>query len=357
MVPDEAVDSESRSSDRLGNRGRWVRLVLLAVGAALLVITLRAVDLGQLIDETRELGWRLFVIAVLPATIMHAGFFAGWALALRERVKLRPFLGAYLAGEAINVLTGLAQMGGEPLKATIMRPVLGGERSVASVVGARTLRTISLLVFIAIGLGIAARSDVLPASWTRWLWFGLGLLVVGVGLFFWIQRKALTSRVIRRLPGTRGQRVAALAVSLERIEAALEESYGSGIGRVGLSVTVQLSAFLVSSLEVYLLCLLVGSPVSMVDAVMLEAISMGLTTILFFIPAGIGVNEGGRAALFELAGLGSSLGLLSGVVRRAREVLVSLLALVLAALLLQHRLWSRRDREALERASTSSREL
>ena len=346
-------DSESAEGKRRGDsRGRWLRAVLLLLGLVLLAITLKSVDLSQLLDETRELGWRLFIIAVLPATMMHFGFFSGWALALRQRVPLRPFLGAYLAGEAVNVLTGLAQMGGEPLKASLMRSQLGGERAVASVVGARTLRTIALLVFIAVGLGIAARGDVLPVSWTRWLWFGLGLLIVGVGLFFWIQRRGLLSRLVRRSSGSRGQRVAALAVSLERIEGALRESYGSGVARVGLSVGVQLAAFLVSALEVYLLCLWVGSPVSLVNAIMLEAISMGLTTILFFIPAGIGVNEGGRAALFELAGLGSPLGLLSGVVRRAREVLVSLLALAAAALLLRQQMWSRRQRGALEESSS-----
>ena len=64
---------------------------------------------------------------------------------------------------------------------------------------------------------------------------------------------------------------------------------------------------------------LLGAPVSLLTALVIEAGATGVRAVGFLIPGSIGVFEGGLVGIFALLGLESSTGLAFGVARRFRE--------------------------------------
>ncbi len=129
--------SDARPRAALGKKARLVRLILLGAGLSVLTGLIAHFDVATLWAHAQELGWRLVPIIVVPGAILHGAFLTGWWMSFPER-RERPSLGhlarAYLPGEAVNILTGLAQMGGEPFKAWLLRHEVGWQKSLATVI-------------------------------------------------------------------------------------------------------------------------------------------------------------------------------------------------------------------------------
>ena len=64
---------------------------------------------------------------------------------------------------------------------------------------------------------------------------------------------------------------------------------------------------------------LLGSPVALTTAFVIEAGAAGIRAVGFLIPASLGVLEGGIVGLFGLLRMDPAAGLAFGVVRRIRE--------------------------------------
>src|SRR5260370_25906662 len=135
----------------------------------------------------------------------------GWRFAFqRDAVPFRSLLAARLAGEAFNMTTPTASVGGEAVKAWFIRPYVPLAESLPSVVIAKTTITIAQALYLATGLVVAM--TVLPRTSTllqimQWL---LGLEILGVGGFVAVQVFGLLGaggRMLQRLglpPPTRG---------------------------------------------------------------------------------------------------------------------------------------------------------
>src|SRR5260370_25058521 len=108
----------------------------------------------------------------------------GWRVAFRrDAVPFRSLFAARLAGEAFNMTTPTASVGGEAVKAWFIRPYVPLTESLPSVVIAKTTITVAQALYLAAGLVMAMA--VLPPTSTlrqvmQWL---LGLELLGGGGF------------------------------------------------------------------------------------------------------------------------------------------------------------------------------
>ncbi|KAF0137331.1 MAG: Uncharacterized protein FD153_1705 [Rhodospirillaceae bacterium] len=81
-----------------------------------------------------------------------------------------------MVGEAFNMVLPAGGMGGEPVKAILMksRHGLDYRDSIASLILARTINLIALVFFLGIGFGLILLYPALPASLTTMAGVGLG---------------------------------------------------------------------------------------------------------------------------------------------------------------------------------------
>jgi hypothetical protein len=78
------------------------------------------------------------------------------------------------------------------------------------------------------------------------------------------------------------------------------------------------------------------------EVLILESLAFALRSAAFAVPAAVGVQEGGYVALGALFGLGPEIGLALSLLKRAREVLLAVPAL-LGWKLIEFRDWRRRS--------------
>jgi glycosyltransferase 2 family protein len=311
---------------------RLVRLLLLLLGLAVLVALVLEHDPAAVWASIARLSWRLGVVLVFPVALVMLFDTLGWRFAFRrDRIPFGVLIVTRLAGEAFNIVTPTAAMGGEVVKAWLLRDRAPLDESVPSVIIAKTTITIAQGLFLLLGVGLAAltlRGSPLLAG-MEWL---LGLEVLALGAFIVMQTRGLvgwSARVLARL----GVRRLGASATVARVDEALADFYARRPGRLGLSIVFHLVAWLLGSLEAWLILSFLGLGVSLATATVIEAFGTGVRFATFLVPASLGAQEGGYVVTFLALGLGTAEGVSFGLVRRIRELAWVAIGLLIFALM------------------------
>jgi uncharacterized protein (TIRG00374 family) len=311
---------------------RYIRGGLCVAGFILLGVVVAENDPGAILASIRDLSWRLGVIALFPATLVASLDTVGWRYAFaHDRVGLGRLFWVRTAGEAFNLITPTASMGGEAVKVWLLRGRAPVHESLPSVIVAKTTITLGQGALLLVGVALAWRLD---GADSRLLVAMQGLLLLetlSLAIFVLLQTRGLLGwggRLLLR-SGFSPERHAVLGRADDR----LARFYRDHPARFALSIGSHFAAWLLGAAETYLILLFLGEPVSWTTAVVIEAFGTGIRFATFFIPASVGAFEGGNVAIFVALGLSASLGVSFSLVRRLREAAWVALGLVAFALL------------------------
>jgi uncharacterized membrane protein YbhN (UPF0104 family) len=263
----------------------------------------------------------------------------GWALAFprgERPVSVWRLLGARLAGDGVNYLTPSASVGGELLRVRLLGPEVSSSLRWASVSVAKIGQSLAQAVFILLGLAIVAPGLAVTRGWLGWTGAIVVAALAGAAAVtpwvafvraldrgFW----ATTQDALRRLrlgwllPASWAGPGRDLDTTLARL----------GPWRATASLACFVAGWAVGAAEIYVILRWVGDGVEWRTALALETGSVLIDGILFFVPAKIGTQEGGKVLLFATLGLDPARGLTVGVVRRIRELAYAGLGLLVLA--------------------------
>src|SRR5262245_16571005 len=307
-------------SGDLRGRVRFARLVLFVVGALLLGALVAANDPAAIVASITGLSWRLAIVLCFPASLVMVFDTLGWHYAFpRAAVAFPALLGARLAGEAFNMITPTAALGGEAVKAWLLRGRVAVEESVPSLIVAKTTITIAQGLFLLLGIVVA-----------RWTLPHDSPLLVAMQWLLVVEVLALTAFVLAQaggLVGWTGKSLSRLgplralgrSVNVVRVDDELTRFYREEPRRLILSIGFHLVAWLLGVVETYMILAFLGVEVSWGVATVIEAFGTAIRIATFLIPASLGAVEGGFAVIFAAFGLAPAAGLSFSLVRRLRE--------------------------------------
>jgi putative membrane protein len=339
------VPAPDGSDDRamFGARGTWspepspssttsAQIALAVLGFALLGVLIYQAGPRELAEHVRVLGWWAPVI-FLPYAFSSAFDAAGWRATF---VSFRPPLWLLyltrLIGEAMNSITPTAYLGGEPVKAFVLQrfgvPLTEGT---TSVILAKTALTVAQIAFVIVGAALFVfRGDagvaMLPLLAALTL-AGIGVAVVLVLL----QRRGLVAfiaRFVHRLM-PRASLAQRLVQRAPEIDERLRSFYGARPRAAAESVAFHFVGWVTGAAEVYAIMALIGYPVSLGDAIVIEALAQPTRLAGIFIPGTLGVQEAGGMVIFRMLGLAPELGLALMLLKRVREIGFNVLGLLL----------------------------
>jgi uncharacterized membrane protein YbhN (UPF0104 family) len=146
-----------------------------------------------------------------------------------------------------------------------------------------------------------------------------------------LQRRGLVAFVARQIRRIfpRARLAVRLAERAPEIDARLRAFYGARPRAAAASVALHFVGWLTGAAEVYVIMLLIGHPVSIGDAIIVEALAQPTRLAGLLIPGTIGVQEAGGMVIFGLLGLSPELGLAMMLLKRVRELGFSVLGVVL----------------------------
>jgi len=309
---------------------RRLKAVLLILGIVAIAASVYHIGPAPILEALARLTWWQLVLVCLPYAAIMAVDTLGWRYAFPcNPAPFHRLYGARLAGEALNLVTALGSMGGEAVKAWLIRRDVTYEESVPSVVIAKTTSTIAQALFLLIGIALAwtmlsTDSRVIGAM----LWL-LVVEVAAVAGFVGVQVAGIVGRAGRLLewfgvaPGDHAQ----------RLDVALRDYYRRDWRRLTWSTTFHLAGWLLGAVEAFVILVFLGIPADLVTATVIEALGAGVRFATFLVPASLGAFESANAAAFEAMGLGAGAGLAFSFVRRARQLVwIAVGMLVLTAM-------------------------
>jgi uncharacterized membrane protein YbhN (UPF0104 family) len=119
------------------------------------------------------------------------------------------------------------------------------------------------------------------------------------------------------------------AASLDReIKACLRR-----LGAILFAGTLELAALVSGSLEIWFVLRVVGHPIDIASAVIMESLMQALRHLAFVVPAGIGVQEAALVVVGHTLGVSSEAALTVSLAKRARELVCGAPALISWSLL------------------------
>ena len=232
---------------------------------------------------------------------------------------------ARLVRDSIAEISPFSPVGGMVAAARLM--ILKGMNpayAAASVAADATTEAMAQVVFLAFGLGLGfTQFRHLSGSGplTEAMLAVLLLAVPGIALLIFLQKKGAVF----------AEKIAARFFPQARhgvsFHAAIEELYDSHT-RLALSAACHLIAWIGAGVGTFIAFRLVGGHIGLLNAIALEALLCTLRSIAAPVPAAIGVQEWGYAMLAPLFGVPAELGLAVSLLKRAREIVLGVPALL-----------------------------
>jgi len=303
---------------------RWLRTterVFLVGGLVLLVVLIRELGAATVLDNLRLVGWGIVPI-IAQEVLAYAANTVGWLCAFappRPRIGFAWLFGARLAGDAINYVTPTATIGGEFVRGRMIEDRVDPTAVWASVAVAKITQTVAQVLFIIAGLLFVATRTPLPAAVRHGLLVSVPLFAATILGTILLQRRGLFTAGVRLLRRLRVPVPASVGARLGHLDDEIRQIYATP------GVFLQSTAFfflgwMCGVVEIYVILHFLEVGASWERALSIEALSVTVDGLFFFVPAKAGTQEGGKVLIFTLLGLDPAKGLTLGIVRRTREL-------------------------------------
>ena len=302
---------------------------LLIVGLLTLGLIVWHIGPGNIYDAAAQLGPVALLVMLIPSVIMYAIEAYGWKVTMGPSAKAIPFwriLAIRTAGEVVNMTTPTAYVGGEPLKAYLLKkhnvPMVEG---LASVIIAKTTMTIAEVLFIllgiALGVWLLGGNDSSGQTVAAAL-LSVGLLAFGTAAFVFVQRQGLFTWLLEflRKVGLKIAYLEAREEQLRSLDRTILDFYRQKRPAFYASTGLFFLGWMAEALEVYVIIYYLGGPAMALSAISIGALSVFIKGGTFFIPGSLGAQDGGNLLLLKAFGYSDVTGITFALLRRFREL-------------------------------------
>ena len=296
------------------------------VGLALLIWAASSVDVSKVFNLILKMKWGLPLILSIYILINLADA-VSWKYALKpleaKPVTIWGMWRIRQIGEAFNMVTPLGTMGGEPVKAQLLKETYGLDmkQTISSLVVSRTTNLLGLVTFLIIGTALVWSSpDIAPAFKNTGL-VGLTIFSTLILLFLFFQIHSGLKTIVNwftTLPFRNS--IQRLMEHLETLSHHMADYYHENSSRCLKSIWYSFVGWTLGILELYLTMYFLGYKLSLIDAWIIEALVQLIKVGSFFIPLSLGALESGTIFIFAAIGISANLALATSVVRRIKEL-------------------------------------
>jgi hypothetical protein len=318
---------------------RRVTLVTLVAGALSVVLfgySLRTVGLTEILQALRRVGPAGFalILALSGGRFLVRSF--AWMRCVEggQRLTLGDAFAATLMGEALGNVTPLATLVSEPSKAVFVRDRVPLPAALSAIVVENIFYTATVGVMIGVGgaafllefpmpssLRIASLSAIgamLAIVGGAWLVLGAGVKPVSA-LMAWLDER-----------GRLGRRLGLYAARVRRFEDRLNTFSARNRQRLGPLLACEAAFHALGVAEVYAtLAFIAPDSVTVLKALVLEAVGRVINVLFKFIPMRFGVDEAGNLMLARPLAVPQAALVALPLVRKARVITWTALGIAL----------------------------
>ena len=293
------------------------------LGLALFVYVVKQVGLRAIVDALRQIGAGfLLLLAITGFRHLTRAFAMRKAVAPEHRrFTLWQAFTTRLGGEAVSFLTFTGPVLGEATKAALLRKRVPLNYGVQALVIDNLLYNLSVALFILSGACVMLVAYDLPDA-ARYSLFGIAASsVVALAAVAWaVNRRIMPATklvdVLIRL-GLKRRALRHRRQHIRRIETNVYTFYRRRRGAFFALVGCNFLTHAASVLEVYLTLRMLGFRPTLAAPYVIESLTKVINFVFGFVPATIGVYEGGTELILRTLGFAAATGVTLALVRKA----------------------------------------
>lgn len=304
---------------------RWLEVFLGLGGLALLFWMIQKIGFDTILQSLSRFGLlpALFLIALY--TLAQLCFCGAWHVLLQDgpgkTLKFWEIFLVYSAGDALNMTVPSGNLAGEPVKVMMIRDKVSLQTALTSVTVYKYSDILSMTLFLTLGWLNHFAFYKLPLSWN----VGAGVVAGGMSalcvLLYFLQHRGIYRPAGEWLGKIGlGKWLEKKLESAPLLDSEIAAFYREHPYRFAASVFLNFLAWFGGVIEIVIFMKVSGIPVSFAAALTIETFSLFINNVIFFVPARLGVGEGGRVLLFLTLGYSPHAGMSYGILRRIREL-------------------------------------
>lgn len=304
-----------------------LKFIFLFAGLGLLVWAMKSVDTARAFKLLLDISYGFIYIMLVYALVTYLDTIA-WHYNFKPEQAFR-FSSFQLwkirqIGEAYNIITPLGTMGGEPVKAQLLKDHHGltFKQGLASLVITRTTLLVGLITFFIPGIVLIFQSDTISEELKYVSLTGMVIFTILIFLFFLFQLTGmlgiLASWAERVVPKFAGH---AFLDQLKTLDGLMSTLYREYPDRPLKSIFYAFVGWVVGLGELYFALYFLGYDPTLTELWIIEALLQLVKVGSFYIPMSLGAQEGGLVIIFMALGLPGDMGLAISFMRRIRDLL------------------------------------
>lgn len=249
------------------------------------------------------------------------------SVAKKNLPSFRKIVKVTISGYAINYITPVVALGGEPYRIMEVQDELGGRKATSAVLSYSMMHILSHIVFWMASI-ILILTLFQPALGIR---IGCAVVFIIFGFFLYMifkgYRKGLIVKLFRilgKIPLVKKPAKKFLDNKLsilQNIDQNIIALYTQRKATFYLALSLEFLARVISCFELLFIGRSIGMGIGIIDSIVLYAGSTLFSNILFFSPMQLGTREGGLALTLSIMGYAASSGIYIGVIMRIRELM------------------------------------
>ena len=318
---------------------RHIVVLGLVAGIALLTALVAHYGLHAIVHALTTLGWGGFAVVIGFHLLLIAMMGSAWWLLGVGRPDARAwrFMWGRLIRESGAEALPFSQLGGFVLGArAVTLTGVSSAFAAASTVVDISVEMVSQLGYTLLGLGLLA--------WLQPENPLVGPILAGI---VFMAVLAITFIVVQaRCAGWADRGLACLAQSwfgmrpgrTNAVRTEIHEIHGRR-AMLALSGLTHLSTWLLNGVEAWITLRLMGVPLGLGAVLIIDSLLYGIRSAAFFVPNAIGVQEGGYVMLGGLFGVAPDVAMALSLVRRGRDLVIGVPALLVWQLVEGRRAW------------------
>ena len=293
---------------------------VLAIAVAGLVWS--GIRIGDIARAVGLAGWGIMLAVLVRYVVTLMLGYASWVIMPADQ---RPAFGDSAAirfvRDAVNTLLPTTQIGGDIVAARLMLVCgIAAPMAAAGVVTDLFIQVVTQFLFAIGGTQLLLQSGG-SAPIVRTVVSGLLIAAPTLAAFYFIQRLGAGTLIVAGLKKLAGGKEWTAFATTDAFYAALARIRARP-GAMSISALMHLSAWLVGSVEVYVIFAFMGFPVTIAEAIVIESIGQAVRGAAFAVPGAIGVQEGAFVILCASFGIPADAALAMSLIKRIADIAI-----------------------------------
>jgi putative membrane protein len=300
--------------------GFWI------AGVAFIALLVYVADIDEVVRSAAVIGWGFSLVLMVRVAVLIVDSHSWRCLLARDhRSGLREATLQRWIGESVSTMLPFAAIGGEFARVrVILLSGMAGTLAFASIIMDGVVALVSQFIFLCLGIALFTQTATGTETVNQSIFVGSAAMLIAAVLLWVPIRGGALGRLANVLKSNlSNDRVPGFADAMESVDRYITE-IADDWAAMTRSVIWRFLGWLIGSAEVWLIFYLLGHPITIADALVLDALTATVRTAFFFVPGGLVVQEGAMLAVGAALGANGDAILIAALIKRAREIFFSI---------------------------------